>query len=75
MQSSSHTDAESNLYLPFQAPSAETTFRVYQPKVDQFITAWNDDPANRSKIGVLRESLEETKNVLVEDLEQTLIRG
>ena len=39
------------------------------------MTSWNDDPANRSKIGLLRQSLEETKDVLVDDLEQTLMRG
>ena len=41
----------------------------------QFITHWNDNPNNRSKIGQLRESLEETKLVMVEDLELTVKRG
>ena len=61
--------------MPLQTASAEVTFRILQPKVDTFITQWNNDPGNRSKIGQLRQSLEETKDVLVEDLELTIKRG
>ena len=75
MQSQTSTDADDQLYMPFQAASAETTFRQYQPKLDTFITQWNDNPNNRSKMGQLRQSLEETKAVVMDDLEQTLIRG
>ena len=44
--------------------------RIHESKIDTFITQWNNDPANRSKIGLLRQSLEETKDVLVDDLEE-----
>ena len=68
-------ESSTSLYLPFQASSAESTFRQFQPKVDTFITSWNDDPSNRSKMGQLREQLEETKAVVMEDLELTVKRG
>ena len=60
--------------MPFQTSNAEVTMRIHQIKVDNFITQWNNDPANRSKIGQLRQSLEETKDVLIEDLEETMKR-
>ena len=44
-------------------------------KLDNWITSWNDNPDNRSKIGQLREQLEETKAVVIDDLEQTVKRG
>ena len=47
----------------------------FKPKVDQIITTWNDNPDNRSKIGQLREQLEETKAIVIEDLELTVKRG
>lgn len=75
MNSSSGTDTDTQLYLPFQTSTAEATFRKYQPKIDQLVSQWNDDPNNRSKMGQLRQSLEETKAVVMDDLEQTLIRG
>ena len=65
----------SEIYKPLQASTAESTFRQFQPKVDAFINTWNDDPSNRSKIGQLREQLEETKAVVLEDLELTVKRG
>lgn len=39
------------------------------------VTAWNDDPNNRSKMGQLRQQLEETKQVVMDDLELTVKRG
>ena len=71
----SSTESVTDLYLPFQASSAESTFKQFQHKVDSFISQWNDDPSNRSKMGQLREQLEETKAVVMEDLELTVKRG
>ena len=48
---------------------------MFKPKVDSWITSWNDDPRNRSKVGQLRDSIEETKKVVMDDLEQTIKRG
>ena len=59
----------------FQTANALATMRIHENKVDTFITQWNNDPANRSKIGQLRQSLEETKDVLVDDLEEVTKRG
>ena len=75
MNASSETNDTADLYMPFQSSTAETTFRQYQPNLDQFITTWNDDPNNRSKMGQLRQSLEETKAVVMDDLEATMKRG
>ena len=47
----------------------------FKAKLDNWITSWNDNPDNRSKIGQLREQLEETKAVVIDDLEQTVKRG
>ena len=69
------SESTMTLYLPFQAASAESTFNQFQGKVTQFITVWNDDPNNRSKMGQLRQQLEETKAVVMEDLELTVKRG
>ena len=63
------------IFLPLQTSNAAATMRIHENKVDTFITQWNNDPANRSKIGLLRQSLEETKDVLVDDLEEVTKRG
>ena len=41
----------------------------------KLVTEWNNDPSHRSKVGELRNEIEETKNVLVEDLELATQRG
>ena len=73
--SHSTNDEAHQLYKPLQAASAETTFMQFKAKLDNWITSWNDNPDNRSKIGQLREQLEETKAVVIDDLEQTVKRG
>ena len=75
MNASQQTDEMQILYKPFQASNAETTFQQFKVKLDQWITQWNDNPENRSKVGQLREQLEETKAVVIDDLEQTVKRG
>ena len=67
--------ANPELYRPFQTATAEASFRQFQPQIEKFINTWNDDPNNRSKMGQLREQLEETKAVVMEDLELTVKRG
>ena len=71
----SQSEDQAELYKPFQAATSEATFRQYEHKITNFITSWNDDPANRSKMGQLRQQLEETKAVVMEDLELTVKRG
>ena len=74
-ETNSESDTQAQLYLPLQTSNAQATMRIHENKVDTFITQWNNNPDNRSKIGLLRQSLEETKDVLVEDLEEVTKRG
>ena len=39
------------LYAPFQSYKAEETYRKYQVHLDKFVTDWNNNPGNRSKVG------------------------
>jgi len=75
MNASQSTDDSQLLYQPFQASNAETSFRQFQHKIDQLVTSWNDNTNNRSKMGQLRQELEETKQVVMDDLELTVKRG
>lgn len=75
MNDSQRSEDPNQLYKPFQSSTAEATFRQFNHKIDQFVTQWNDDPTNRSKMGQLRQQLEETKAVIMEDLELTCKRG
>ena len=63
------------LFAPIQASTAESTYRKFQPKCDRFVTDWNKNPENRSKIGQLQQSMEETKEVLMDNLNDTMKRG
>ena len=74
MNGSASSD-QAELYKPFQSSTSETAFQQFKIKVDNFITTWNDNPSNRSKMGQLREQLEETKQVVMEDLDLTMKRG
>ena len=71
---SNSTDLE-GLYAPFQSKDADEKFKQYFAQIDRFVTEWNDNPNNRSKVGMLRDAIEDTKNVLVEDLELSIKRG
>ena len=73
--SSTAQDDLDKLFSPMQASTAESTYRQFQPKCDKFVTAWNRNPENRSKIGQLQQSMEETKDVLMDNLNDTMRRG
>ena len=49
--------------------------KCHQVPLENFLKSWNTDPTNRSKIGELRKHLEETKEIMVNDLELTIKRG
>ena len=69
MNASSMSEEIQLLYQPFQAKSADKAFKQFVPKVDQWVTSWNEDPDKRSKVGQLRVHLEETKEIVMDDLE------
>lgn len=43
--------------------------------MENFLTLWNDNPANRSKVNTLFKELEKTKDVMIEDLALSMERG
>ena len=75
MADSTDTKELEELYESLQTKGADKSYRQYQIHIDKFITEWNDDPTHRSKIGMLRDEIEDTKKILVTDLELTLKRG
>ena len=75
LNSSSSSKGYDGTYQAMQSSTADSTFRSYQRDCDKFVTQWNNNPENRSKIGQLQESMEEAKGVLLDNLDSTLKRG
>ena len=60
---------------PLQATNAEQKYAYLTTDVNNFLESWNDNPANRSKVGTLFKELEQTKDDMVQGLNQSMERG
>ena len=60
---------------PLQAANAEQKYARLTTDVSNFLESWNDNPANRSRVGALFSELEKTKDDMIEGLNQSMERG
>lgn len=73
--SANQTEDLEAMLSPFNSRDASTKFAKHNNDVSKFVNNWNDDPSNRSKTAVLFSELESTKNLYMENLEESLKRG